>query len=146
MVDRLVGYVPINGQWEPKSVSEARLRELQRQRIACEQAEARARSDANAECQVEQERRQAEIRAWSEAVARLPPTPRALVGVMVGIWPPRGNPALLRENAIEKKIREHSDVTFERTSLRIALDFVRHGKLPPKRARTNTNNLRTNNQ
>jgi hypothetical protein len=89
------------------------------------------------------------VERWWADRAKLPRIPRLLVAVMVDLWPPRGHPGLLRENEIETKIRAHSDVVFKRTSLRTALDFVRHGRLPPRRrrsARTNTDSLRTNNQ
>jgi hypothetical protein len=98
------------------------------------------------------------VERWWANRTKLTRTPRLLVDAMIDLWPPRGDPGdLLRENEVEIRIRAHSDVVFKRTSLRTALDFVRHRRLPPKRsrrrqataarpARTNTNNLRTKTQ
>jgi hypothetical protein len=87
------------------------------------------------------------VERWWADKAKLPRTPGLLVEVMIELWPPRGDPGLLRENTIDTKIRAHSDVPFRRTSLTTALKFIRDGKLPRRRpARTNTNNLRTNNR
>jgi hypothetical protein len=76
------------------------------------------------------------VERWWADRDKLPPTPRALVDVMIHLWPQHGRPpSSLRENEIDKKIRADSDVVFERSSLTTALAFVRDGKLPPKRPR-----------
>jgi hypothetical protein len=90
---------------------------------------------------------------WWADKAKLPRKPRLLVDTLVDLFPHiRGNPpAHLSEVEIDDMLIDrlkvtHPRFTFKRTTLSTALKFVREGKLPQRRVRTNTNSLRTSSQ
>jgi hypothetical protein len=83
------------------------------------------------------------VERWWADRDKLPRKLRLVVDVMIDLWPPRGDPGIpgkRSENEVDGMIEArlkvtHPGVTFGRTLLRQAIDFVRDGKLPPKRQR-----------
>ena len=80
------------------------------------------------------------VERWWADRDKLPRKLRLVVDVMIDLWQPRGHPGSRSENEVEKMLIDrlkvtHPSVTFGRTLLWQAIDFVRNGKLPPKRPR-----------
>jgi hypothetical protein len=83
------------------------------------------------------------VERWRADRDKLPRKLRLVVDVMIELFPPLGDPGIpgkRSENEVDGMIEArlkvtHPGVTFGRTLLRQAIDFVRDGKLPPKRRR-----------
>jgi hypothetical protein len=83
------------------------------------------------------------VERWWADRNKLPRKLRLVVDAMIYLFPPRGDPGIpgtRSENEVEKMLIDrlkvtHPSVTFGRTLLWQAIDFVRNGKLPPKRQR-----------